>query len=131
MSAYSRKSRDKLATCDVRLQKVFAEVDRLGVTHTILEGQRGEARQNELLRTGKSKVAYPHSEHNATPSRAVDAKPDGVSWADREGFTYFAGIVMGVALKMGVRLRWGGDWDSDGLLSDNAFDDLAHFELNE
>ena len=30
---------------------------------------------------------------------------------------------------LGVRLRWGGDWDSDLEVDDNDFDDLPHFEL--
>ena len=29
----------------------------------------------------------------------------------------------------GWRLRWGGDWDGDYLLSDNVFDDLPHLEI--
>lgn len=36
---------------------------------------------------------------------------------------------MGVATMMGVKIRWGGDWDLDTDLKDNTFDDLPHFEL--
>jgi len=32
---------------------------------------------------------------------------------------------------MGIRLRWGGDWDGDTELDDNKFDDLPHFELDD
>jgi len=30
---------------------------------------------------------------------------------------------------MNVSVRWGGDWDSDGEIADNSFDDLVHVEL--
>jgi len=33
--------------------------------------------------------------------------------------------------RMGVDLRWGGDWDSDTEVRDNSFDDLVHFEIVE
>jgi len=36
---------------------------------------------------------------------------------------------MGVASQMGIKIRWGGDWDSDGSVCDNKFNDLVHFEL--
>ena len=29
---------------------------------------------------------------------------------------------------MGIKIRWGGDWDSDTQVNDNKFDDLVHFE---
>ena len=48
---------------------------------------------------------------------------------EREVLTYFAGLVVGIAVSLGIRLRWGGDWDGDGDLCDNKFDDLFHFEL--
>ena len=38
---------------------------------------------------------------------------------------------MGVASQMGIKIRWGGDWDRDTDLSDNRFNDLPHFELME
>jgi len=30
---------------------------------------------------------------------------------------------------MGLKIRWGGDWDMDTQTKDNKFDDLVHFEL--
>ena len=59
------------------------------------------------------------------------AKPRAypIDWEDRERFSYFAGFVKGVAWRLNIRVRWGGDWDGDTELSDNNFDDLVHFEL--
>lgn len=44
-------------------------------------------------------------------------------------FYHFAGYVLAVADAQGVGLRWGGDWDGDQTFTDQAFDDLVHFEL--
>ena len=38
---------------------------------------------------------------------------------------------MGIASQMGIDIIWGGDWDGDTDLKDNAFDDLVHFELKK
>jgi hypothetical protein len=32
---------------------------------------------------------------------------------------------------MGIKIRWGGDWDMDTETKDNNFDDLVHFEIKE
>ena len=40
-----------------------------------------------------------------------------------------AGFVMGIANTVGIKLRWGGDWDKDTELKDNKFNDLGHFEI--
>jgi len=32
---------------------------------------------------------------------------------------------------MGIRLRWGGDWDMDFKVMDNRFDDFPHFEVRD
>ena len=63
------------------------------------------------------------------PSHAVDVIAWPVDWNDRERQTYFAGHVQGIALFMGLGIRWGGDWDSDTEVKENGFDDLVHFEL--
>lgn len=127
MAKFSQKSKSRLAECHPDLQRVLNEVVK-GFDCTILTGRRGQADQNEMFATGRSKVRYPNSKHNANPSNAVDVAPYPIDWTDRERFHYFAGYVMGVASNMGVRLRWGGDWDSDREVRDNSFDDLVHFE---
>lgn len=128
MPSYSQVSRSRLATCDERLQRVFNVV----IQHrdcSILCGHRGQAEQDEALRTGKSKLGWPKSNHNALPSRAVDAAPYPIDWTDLDRFRVFAGFVLGVAAGMGITLRWGGDWDSDGTNRDQTFHDLPHFEV--
>ena len=96
---------------------------------TIICGYRSEEEQNEAFRTGHSKLRFPESKHNLSPSAAVDVAPHPIDWNDRDRFHHFAGFVQATAEALGYRLRWGGDWDSDRDMKDNTFDDLVHFEL--
>ena len=128
MARFGKRSKERLATCDERLQKVFNEVIKT-VDCSVLEGHRGEERQNRLLEEGKTKVAYPKGRHNAFPSRAADVVPYPIDWKDRERFHLFSGYVLGVARGMGITLRWGGDWNMNFEVDDNKFDDFPHFEL--
>lgn len=128
MPAFGKASQEKLATCDQRLQKVFNEV----IKHfdcTVIEGHRGEAAQNKAFAEGKSKLKYPQGKHNKTPSLAADVLPYPIDWNDTNRMCYFAGFVVGIAATMGIKLRWGGDWNQNTELKDNSFNDLPHFEL--
>ena len=129
MPDFSRRSKAHLDTCDPRLIRLFSEV----IKHydcTILEGQRNEDRQRELVATGKSKTLF--SKHLESPSLACDVMPFPIRW-DRVGAErarHFAGFVFGVASQLGIEgLRWGGDWDRDHNLRDQSFMDLPHYEL--
>jgi len=128
MNKYSKSSRKQLASCDRRLQEVFNEV-LLEVDHTILEGHRGKASQNAAFRLGKSKLKWPNGDHNQKPSKALDATPYPIDWEDKARHFFFAGYVLGVAEMMGIKIRWGGDWDSDKDFEDQTFNDLVHFEI--
>ena len=128
MPKFSTQSLMKLNTCDARIVKVFQTV----VKHfdcTVLEGNRSYERQEQLLNEGKTKTL--HSKHLENPSKAIDIAPYPVDWEDRERFTLFAGFVLGAASQLGIKLRWGGDWDQDTEVKDNSFDDLVHFEIRE
>jgi peptidoglycan LD-endopeptidase CwlK len=118
----------KLATCDDRLQALVTAV-AARIPCVVLEGHRGQQAQDAAYAAGKTKLRWPHGNHNATPSRAVDLAPAPVDWNDRERFTLFAGFVLGTAAAQGVSLRWGGDWNGNFNVADNSFDDLVHFEL--
>ena len=130
MPRYSKRSKERLATCDEKLQGVFNEVIK-HVDCSILEGHRSKERQNKLYDEERTKVRYPDGRHNADPSKAVDVTPYPVNWEDRERQTLFAGFVLGIARGMGLRLRWGGDWDQDFQVMDNRFDDFPHFEIRK
>jgi|TARA_R110002124_G_scaffold158212_1_gene325310 peptidoglycan LD-endopeptidase CwlK len=130
MPRFGKRSIGRLQTCDQKLQELFYEV----VKHfdcSIIEGNRGEERQNKAFADGKSKVKYPNGKHNKFPSVAVDVAPYPIDWSDRDRFHYFGGFVLGVAKQMGMNIRWGGDWNQDTETKDNKFDDLVHFEIKE
>ena len=128
MPRFGKRSISRLKTCDQKLQELFYEV----VKHfdcSIIEGHRGEERQNKAFADGNSKVKYPNGKHNQNPSIAVDVAPYPIDWSDRDRFHYFGGFVLGVAKEMGMNIRWGGDWNQDTQTKDNKFDDLVHFEI--
>jgi len=130
MSKFSRQSQERLLECDPDLQELFTHVLQIHDC-SILEGFRGQEQQNEYFRTGKSKVKYPNGKHNQRPSKAIDVAPYPIDWNNTKRFYYFAGIVKAAAYSLGLKIRWGGDWDSDNDLNDQAFMDLVHFELED
>jgi peptidoglycan L-alanyl-D-glutamate endopeptidase CwlK len=128
MNKFSKKSQERLATCHPDLQKIFNKV----IEHydcTIVCGHREKEDQDEAVRTGASKLAWPNSKHNSLPSRAVDVVPFPVDWADTSRMYHFAGYVYAVADYYGIKLRWGGDFNGDFKFLDEKFKDLPHWEL--
>jgi hypothetical protein len=128
MPKFSAISKERLATCDERIQRVMNEV----INHfdcVIIEGHRNEADQNRAYSQGKSKLKFPNGKHNSLPSKAVDVMPYPLDWKDTKRICYFAGYVMATALSMGIKLRWGYDWDGDKDLNDQTFYDGPHYEL--
>lgn len=130
MNKFSEKSLERLSTCHPDLQKIFTKViEKYDCTVTC--GHRSKDEQDEAVRTGNSKLAWPNSKHNSLPSKAVDVVPYPVDWADSTRFYHFAGYVLAVAEFYGIKLRWGGDWNGDLKFRDEKFKDLPHFELVE
>ncbi len=118
----------------VQLQNLVDQIHAKVCTISILVGHRTQVEQDLAYARGTSKVRWPLSKHNSKPSRAMDICPAPVnlkSQSLREELTFIAGAVRILALDMGLKVRWGGDWDKDGDLEDNTFDDLFHFELEE
>ena len=130
MPRFGKTSRARLASCEKELQNLFNEVVRY-FDCSVLVGYRGRNEQNTAYESGHSQVEWPNGKHNKNPSVAVDVAPYPIDWDDRERFIYFGGFVKGCAFRMGIPLRWGGDWDNDTKLSDNKFDDLVHYELSK
>ena len=109
---------------------------------TIVTGSRSLENQALEVARGNSKTMNSmHLLRDPKTSLITTAK-NGVSWAadltpypfdwnakdaDRD-LLYFGGFVVGVARKMGIKIRYGGDWNGDWKNSDNGFQDLDHFE---
>ncbi len=130
MPRFGRRSRKNLETCNEDLQELFNEVIKF-FDCTVIQGHRGKEEQNKYFDEGKSKVKYPNGRHNANPSNAVDVVPYPIDWKDTDRMYYFAGFVKGIAYKMGIPIRWGGDWNDNTEVKDTNFKDLPHFELRD
>jgi peptidoglycan L-alanyl-D-glutamate endopeptidase CwlK len=128
MPSFGKRSRANLDTAHESLQKLFDEVVK-EYDCAVIEGHRNQERQDRLFFEGKSKLKFPNGKHNKVPSLAVDVVPYPIDWSDKVRFYHFAGYVKGVASQLGIKVRWGGDWDSDNDLNDQTFFDLPHFEL--
>lgn len=149
MPKFGAHSRVKLMTCHpdlVRLMEAVVE----DYDCTILDGARTEVDQLDKIKRGLSKVTnVTDSKHVVSEeqplSDAVDAAPFPVIWPvpgdanynvgkyvhDVGRFYHFAGYVKAKAKELGIKIRWGGDWDSDADFGDQKFDDLDHFERVE
>jgi peptidoglycan L-alanyl-D-glutamate endopeptidase CwlK len=120
MPKFSVISKERLDTCHPDLIRLMNEV----IKHTdisILCGHRGEEEQNKAFNDGKSKVRFPFSKHNKTPSLAVDIAPYPIDWNDIQRFKDLAEIVKDAADKLDISVEWGGDWVK--------FKDYPHWQL--
>lgn len=127
---YSKTSRARLYTCHPKIIKLFESLAE-DYNITIVCGHRTEEEQNEAYANEKSQVKWPNGKHNTFPSRAIDAMLYPLMWEDTGRCHMFAGVVLERARALGIKIRWGGDWDSDWTATDERFRDLVHFELEE
>ena len=131
MPAFSQRSKARLETCHPDLQRLMNKVvERYDIS--IICGHRGREEQEEAFRTGKSKARFGQSKHNSYPSKAVDVVPwpfKADDWNDSNYFSHMAGYIRAVADELGIRIRWGGDWNNNRRTSDESFLDMPHFEL--
>ena len=126
MYKFGKRSRKRLKGVDARLVNVLNELIKI-MDVTVIEGLRSAERQEELLAQGATKVKY--SKH--MEGKAVDICPYPIDWDDRDRFHYMGGMIRAIAKQLNVNVRWGGDWDSDGEVKDNNFDDLVHIEIKD
>lgn len=126
MPSFSKRSAERLATCHPSLQKVFNEVIKTNDC-TIICGARTLAEQQAAFKGGFSKLdgIKKKSKHQISKeqplSLAVDALPYPIDWNDKKGHDEFAKIVKAVANRLGVKIKWGGDFKN--------FRDAPHWEL--
>ena len=133
---FGEVSEKRLKTCTPRIQLVMRAALATGLIDlAVLEGVRSQEKQDEYFRAHKSKVQWPNSKHNIKSpedkSRAIDIAPfiNGKASFDQRHCCFMAGLILGLAKSLGVRLRWGGNWDMDGEpVTDQDFQDLVHFE---
>lgn len=153
--SWGARSSQKLSTCHEDLQKVFnLAIKRSSVDVSIVEGHRPVERQKELYAIGRTVETHRKpvtkidgvtklGKHNEIPSKAIDFMiwsnnqeiRKRIAW-DEGHLAYFWGVLDSCAKELYEAgeithlLRWGGDWDRDGVLYiDQDFDDAPHVEL--
>jgi len=138
---FGKSSIDELNTCHNDLQLIMnVAIEITSVDFGISEGYRSVKMQKEYFDRGLSKIdgITKKGKHNVYPSIAVDIYPfiEGKAKWDNEHLSYLSGIIHAVSEilyaqgKIEHKVRWGGNWDMDGvLLLDQSFDDRPHFEL--
>ena len=139
MYSYGKTSEKRLSTCHPYIQLIFNQLIK-EMDVTIICGHRGKIAQNLAYYNRKSKAKWPLSQHNflfkkepyslAIDATLYDSKLKGIDWNDTNRINMFAGRVLQKAADLGIKLRWGGDWDQDTETKDNKFNDLVHFELD-
>lgn len=130
MPKFGKTSQSRLKTCHPDLQLLMLEVIKL-YDFSVLEGERTLEQQQKYFKEGKSKLdgINKKSKHQNSPSLAIDIAPYPIDWNDKNRFYYLAGLVMAKASDLGIKIRWGSDWDMDSDFKDQNFYDLPHFEL--
>ena len=107
MPSFGPNNMAKLNTCDCRLVELFVEVVKER-NCIVLEGKRSPDRQALLYAEGVTQTM--NSKHLNDPSRAVDVMPYPLDYDDRLGQHEFAAYVYYTAIKMGIKVRWGGNF---------------------
>jgi hypothetical protein len=135
MNTWGNKSQAERATSDARLNEI-GDIVLLIKDHSVLKGHRGPEEQHAAFTANpqRSKLDWPDGNHNAYPSKAQDVRT--YPWPEkesdqREEQLYLLGLYRGIAHMLGYKLRTGADWDRDGEIADNGFDDFFHVEIDE
>lgn len=147
----SQRSLDRLKGVDERLVKVVKRAIELSpIDFMVLEGVR--SKEQCMINYGKgrtvsqcqakgvpAKYAQPSaakvtwlnnpfaSKH--VSGKAVDLVPYPVDWNDLKKFDAIAKAMLQSAKELGVSVRWGADWDSDGKPRERGESDSPHFEI--
>jgi peptidoglycan LD-endopeptidase CwlK len=129
-------SKTRLRTVKPKLQSVVElAVSRLPFDVIVIEGLRTEARQRELYAQGRStpgKVVTWTLDSKHLNGEAVDLAPiedNTILWADTVKFHAIAGAMFTASSELGIGIRWGKDWDKDGIYGEKGETDSPHFEL--
>jgi peptidoglycan L-alanyl-D-glutamate endopeptidase CwlK len=121
----NQPSLDRLNQCHPDLIKLMLRVDQIYPIQVIC-GFRGEKDQNIAFENKKSKLKFPNSKHNYSPSLAVDVVPDPdrntktISWMDLMAFEIMCLAIELVADDLEIKIRLGRDF---------TFKDWPHVEL--
>lgn len=133
----SKRSQDRLAGVKPELRSVVERAIQITpVDFAVLEGLRTVERQKELYAQGRTKpgkIVTWTMKSKHIDGLAVDIAPvkaDGsIDWNDKAAFLKVGKAMFMAAAELGVKIRWGYDWDMDGILQEKGEYDGPHFEL--
>lgn len=131
------RSKQRLQGVDGRLAKVVERAIQITpVDFTVIEGLRTKERQAELYAQGRTKpgkIVTWTMKSKHIDGLAVDIAPinsDGsIDWNDFVKFQQVSNAMFEAAKELNVNLRWGADWDQDGIQREKGESDSPHFEL--
>lgn len=130
MYRFGKRSKAEMATIEEDLQKILNRAIKV-VDFSVREGHRNKAKQDGYFASGKSKLKFPEGKHNCFPSEAVDIAPSPYPKTDagiKQAY-FLAGIIKGIAVEMGIDIIIGCDWNNDGDIRNDNFQDVWHIEL--
>ena len=138
---FSKRSLDNLKGVHPDLVKVVQRALELSkVDFTVIEGVRSQARQDELWAQGRTKpgpvvtwvkTSGTHGIHADGYGHAVDMVPYPVDWDDLKRFDQMAEAMFQASKELGIKIRWGANWDQDGNPREAGESDSPHFELSK
>ena len=151
MPSFGPMSLKRLDTCDEDLQVLMLDVlarcpwqdpvsGMIIPDISVTCGFRNEEAQDLAFKRGTTQVKWPDSNHNSHPSPAVDVVPyhnarPHIHWDDIDEMEALSRLILECSDIRGIWVRWGGDWDRDGVRvdrdSDESFLDGPHYELVE
>jgi len=138
MYQLGNKSKETLKGVHPKLVKVIERAIELSSQDfTVLEGVRTPERQKQLYAQGRTKpgpivtwtLKSRHFVQEDGYGHAVDLAPYPIDWNDLSKFNSIANAMFQASKELGVTIRWGADWDSDGKPRERGETDSPHFEL--
>jgi peptidoglycan L-alanyl-D-glutamate endopeptidase CwlK len=95
-------------------------------------GKRTAEEQNQLFKEGYSQCdGYEKlSKHQSGDAIDLNIFVGSKLVENKEMLCVVAGVMFSCANELGINLRWGLDWNQNGDIRDNKFNDQYHFELD-
>ena len=133
MNKLNTRSEQNLVGVKEPLVRVVRRASEIcSVPMLVIEGVRSKQRQAELF--AKKATRTMDSRHltgdavDIVPYKVIGDKTH-IDWNDKKGFLAVKDAMFAAAKELGVRIRWGGDWNMNGRSEDERFYDGPHFEL--
>lgn len=132
-------SEQRLAGVDPRLATIVRDAALRvppGLKFIVVEGLRTAARQDQLYaqgRTAPGPIVTWTKQSKHLDGLAVDLAPlaaDGsIDWKNTKAFDAIARAMREAADALSYRIRWGADWNQNGVAREKGETDSPHFEL--